>query len=381
VDKPGGKVLFICNSFENGRDGVGDYTRKLAAECTKYGLSPVVIAFSDRYVTRFEEGNIDSIKYYRVPADTSLMQKEQYVAEVMQKNGPFEWASVQFVSYGLNSKGIVKPVIEPFKRLLKGVKVHVMLHELWIGEEKQAPLKMKIIGRIQKRYILRFLKAINARVIQTSIPLYKKMLGNEGISASVLPLISNIENYHTSAEEFKDEVPVDIYIERDKYIIGCLFGSVYDDNWNLDSLLTSLQQEQKRTGKKAIIASIGKISSGKEFWLSLPSKYHDIRFITLGEKQERFISYWLTHFADFGIVTTPLVMTGKSGSYMAFLEHGVPAVCNKNTRSFKFGVTDELIDSRILQIENEHSFQHLRRIPPIVQLKSVTESFVNALNL
>jgi Trk K+ transport system NAD-binding subunit len=44
------KIAFICGSLEPGRDGVGDYTRRLAGELVKQQHEVLVIAFNDRQI-------------------------------------------------------------------------------------------------------------------------------------------------------------------------------------------------------------------------------------------------------------------------------------------------------------------------------------------
>ena len=43
------KILFICGTFENGKDGVGDYTKRLAKEIIDYGHSVHIIAIHDKF--------------------------------------------------------------------------------------------------------------------------------------------------------------------------------------------------------------------------------------------------------------------------------------------------------------------------------------------
>ncbi len=375
------KILFVCNSLEDGKDGVGDYTRKIANECKKNGISPVIIGFNDRYVSKVDNG-IDQtgLTYHRIPMGYSLAQKEFELSAVIKANTPFDWVSLQFVSYGFDTRGIVRKNIPVFGRLLKGCKIHVMVHELWLGEERQASLKAKLLGKIQKRYIIAFFKAINPMIIQTSIPLFKKMLEVSSVKSSILPLFSNISYQGSTNLANTKSIPPVILNNHDDHIIGCLFGSIYHTSWDMHSLLSKLQAYCRLEGKRAIVASIGRIGHGEEFWNGLPDKYKDIEFLTLGEQNEDFISYWLTHFVDLGIVTAPALIAGKSGSCMAFLEHGVPVFCKRNELTFNFKLTDDLIDPRINEVDDDFEFSLLPHTKPAPQLKKTVQNFVNTLN-
>jgi hypothetical protein len=375
------KILFICNSLAEGKDGVGDQTTRLAIECAVNGIAPILMGFSDRNIKDIESYTIQSgIPVYRFPADLALSEREAQLKFIIEANPDIDWISVQFVSYGLDKRGIVRAEIPVFERLLKGFKVHIMFHELWVAEELGAPLKFKILGRVQKRYIVKFLRAINPLIVNTSMPLYKKMLERAGFTVSVLPLFSNIVRAETKVEDFKDKVPAEIYEHHNNYIICCIFGSIYYDSWDMDILLSKLEIEHQRSGKKILVTSIGKLPYGKEFWENLPGKYKNLEFLTFGMQDENFISYWLTHFVNLGIVTTPAIITGKSSSLMAYIDHGIPVFCKKNELAFNFEITEDLFDKRLIQVDESFEFKLVPRVPPKSLIKETTETFIKALN-
>jgi len=375
------KILFICNSLAEGKDGVGDQTTRLAIECAGRGIQSILVGFNDRNTTEPVGTTIQNgIPVHRLPASWPLARREMELRNIIAANNDIDWASVQFVSYGLNRNGIVRAEIPVFKRLLKGYKVHVMFHELWVAEEKQARFKMKLLGIVQKIFIRSFLKELNPKVIHTSIPLYVKMLERAGFKASILPLFSNIVRADSRIEDMEDQVPAHIREHRGDYIIGCVFGSIYHDSWDMHTLLSKLEKETQSSGKKVLISSIGKIGYGKEFWETLPGKYPNLEFLTFGMQDENFISYWLTHFVDLGIVTTPAIITGKSSSLMAYIDHGVPVFCKRNELSFSFKITDDLIDKRLIQVDEDFDFKLVPRVPPRSLIKETTEIFVKALN-
>src|SRR5690606_39818307 len=49
-------IAFICGSLEPGKDGVGDYTRRLAGELLRNGHNATIIAINDRYITQCWNG-------------------------------------------------------------------------------------------------------------------------------------------------------------------------------------------------------------------------------------------------------------------------------------------------------------------------------------
>src|ERR1700712_1999910 len=169
------KILFLCSAIENGMDGIGDYTMKLSQECFLQGIECIVAAINDKYVSNIETGLINNVKIYRLPKRLPWKVKADELTKILNDNSPVDWISIQFVGYGFNSKGLVWNVI-PFFSHFKAWKMHIMMHELWVAEEREASVRMKILGAIQKRSILSLIRTIKPKVVQTSIPLYKKML-------------------------------------------------------------------------------------------------------------------------------------------------------------------------------------------------------------
>ena len=49
------KIAFITSCLEPGKDGVGDYTRSLAAESSRNGHEVCLLALNDRHVDRERE--------------------------------------------------------------------------------------------------------------------------------------------------------------------------------------------------------------------------------------------------------------------------------------------------------------------------------------
>lgn len=369
------KVLFICGCLEKGMDGIGDYTWKFSAECENQGISCILLSANDRYVAEMESGILGGIPCYRMPATLTWKQKGSELIKILHANAPVNWVSIQFVSFGFNQKGVMLGMT-PFFKTLKGYKIHIMMHELWVGEERGASAKMKVLGILQRRTIISFLKKLKPSVIHTSIPLYRRILELYGIKSTILPLFSNVSFYKGSpSEEFDDQIPRQLAINRGQYLIGCLFGSLYHQSWDLSSLLSLLNSESKRLGKKPMMVALGKMRSGQSFWDGLPVRFPGIDFLSIGPKDEYFISYFLNKFVDFGVITTPAIISGKSGSYMTFLEHGLPVVCKQNDLSFNFEATEELLDDGIICINEQTTLNIPKVAPRTDQLKNIVRIF------
>jgi len=351
------RILFLCSSLEKEKDGIGDYTRKLAASVEKSDVEVLLLSFNDKYIKEQteEEGQIPVI---RIPQELTWKQKSDKISLIIKKFAP-DWISIQFVIYGIQLRGIIFSSISFFKEITRGRKVHVMFHELWIAEEKQAWLKDKFIGRIQKAGILTFIKDVKPLVVHSSMPLYCLILQRNKVSAKTLPLFSNIpvvinNNTEWIWETINNQTEHEIDLaNRKEILIGGIFGSFYYSSWNLHSLMIQLQREHDEHGRKIILLSFGKLGETLKYWNELKNIYKFCSFIVLGPQPEEKISQCL-QVIDFGIITTPALIVGKSGSYMAMKEHGVRVFCKKSDLSFNYQIDiDKLIDPYLNQVGEE----------------------------
>jgi hypothetical protein len=83
------------------------------------------------------------------------------------------------------------------------------------------------------------------------------------------------------------------------------------------------------------------------------------------------------HYTTFGILTTMPELSGKSGSYMAFKEHGVPVVCREKTASLQSLYLP--VEKDLVQVDAATAFQLPGRRQPVVQLETVLAAFVESL--
>lgn len=96
------RFLFLCSSLEPGRDGVGDYTRRLAQECAKLGHACALLALNDGHVSALTETvGPEAIPTLRLPPGCGIAP-----AVAFRERFAPDWISLQLVSYGLNPKGV-----------------------------------------------------------------------------------------------------------------------------------------------------------------------------------------------------------------------------------------------------------------------------------
>lgn len=346
------KIAFITSCLEPGRDGVGDYTRLLAEECVRQGHECCLLSLNDRFLTHSCQSylliNRLKIPLLRLPASTSWGNRTSCAKDFLNLFQP-DWLSIQFVPYGFQSKGIVYGLSKRLSQLAKGRKVHIMFHEVWLGQHLGAKLKERMVGKVQKFFVLYLVKQLQPLVVHTSNSAYVAILKQHGILASRLPLFGNIPiaaqngdiwlfpELHKLGLEIKTE-------NRDQFWLFGFFGTLHPI-WPAEPLFTYISQTATRHNRKVGILSIGRLSYGKELWKSLSKTYgSDFVFLQLGELPPAKISEFLNSI-DFSIASSPYLLVGKSGSVAAMLEHGLPIIVNRD--DFK------LVSSSILEPESE----------------------------
>jgi hypothetical protein len=349
------KILFLCGSLEYGKDGVGDYTRRLAGELIRQGHSAYIISLNDRFIKNVvieeQKSENTNILVLRLPSGLSNKEKYSNAGNYIKDFNP-EWLSLQYVPYSFQKKGLPFSLAKRLAKIGKDRKWHIMFHELWIGMNKEALLKHKIMGFLQQFIIKKLIEKLSSKVIHTNTTLYQLQLKKLGVQAQLLPLFGNI--------------PVR-FVKREKEtfdLIFIIFGSIhYGANvQEFTEWLLNLQQIENKIIKVFFAGKNGTESSVWKKYLQEKNIY----FKDFGFLDEANISKLMLK-SDIGIITTPYWLVEKSGSMAAMQEHGLPVIC----------VSQEWIPRNI----NE-SFEHsVIEWEPDLQLKDIRKQSTKAFNL
>ena len=117
----------------------------------------------------------------------------------------------------------------------------------------------------------------------------------------------------------------------------------------------------------------------EEYWEQLQQLYPGIMFLKLGMQDAGFISGWLNNYTDMGILTTLPELASKSGSFMAFKEHGIPVVCKQRTAALKnYNIP---LDEALTEIVEDRDFILPARYQPVAVLDKVVHAFINDLDV
>lgn len=307
----------------------------------------------------------------------SLSWQERLVrAKALTEAFQADWFSLQYVPFGYQLKGLPFELGKRLIQLSGKSSWHIMFHELSVN--RYDSFKFKIWANLQIRIIRRLVWRLQPLVLHTNTELYRYRLKEMGFEAGVLPLFSNISRTGTGDKKAYDTlVPSFIARNRSDYIIGTLFGNFDFKRWDMRSLLDKFTYRFSR--KRVVFVSIGQMSGGQDCWEQLKKDYPQVVFLSLHQQPSAFISYWLTHYTDFGILTTLPELAGKSGSFMAFKEHGVPVVCRGKTAFLQR--LNLPVEEGLIEISAEKNFELPARQRPVSQLEPVSRMFTDALCL
>jgi hypothetical protein len=310
------KIIFLCGSLEPGKDGVGDYTRRLAGELIRQGHSCAIVAIMDKAieqkVAEQQDSEYTNIPVLRLPFSNGYALNCQEAKSWVDTFDP-DWISLQYVPFSFHPKGLPFGLGDSIKLLFKGRKLHIMVHELWVGIHTEASVKLQVWGFVQRTMIRSFIKNVNPFLTHTQTKLYQLQLKKNGIDAFLLPLFSNIKVAHHSSK-----------IKDSNNLSFVLFGTIHPGA-PIEEFLNSASKYAFKNNLILKIIFIGRCGQEQKKWIDT-CQSRKITTEVFGEQLSNKISEVLSN-SDFGITTTPLLTVEKSGTVAAMLEHGLPVLC------------------------------------------------------
>jgi hypothetical protein len=312
-------ILFICGCIEPGQDGVGDYTRRLAAELILQGHKTTIISLFDTKVesnrTEVQVSDGAEISVLRITSSAAMETRMLDAAKWVTKFNP-SVISLQFVVFSFQKKGLPFWLTGFLKNLGKGRRWHIMLHELWVGMPVGASKKHVLWGWLQQKIIFLLIRQLSPFIIHTQSKLYQAQLTSHSVPAAYLPLFSNIPFFNTDCSTK----------ERDLAGMTTLviFGTIHP-NSKVDELIKEVLNFRESQNSEVCLILMGRCGKEQETW-KRKWQLSSLRVIALGDQSPEIISYVLKT-SSIGINTGAFQMIDKSGSAAAMLDHGLPIVC------------------------------------------------------
>jgi hypothetical protein len=305
------KILFLCGSIEPGQDGVGDYTIRLALELVSFGHEITIISLYDKFINNVTNSSGEGFASIRLPYSMDEAERFNEVVENISSFNP-EWISLQFVIFSYHPKGLPFQLPSKMKALLANRKVHIMFHELWVAMDNASSFKLKFLGWLQKKIIQKTIQAINPRVIHTHTKLYQWQLKEVRVESTLLPLFGNIPV--VSVDQQHDNTFIKVVV----------FGTIHFGA-PLELFANEFHEYLKDKKKIAEVIFVGRCGAYQESWIRAFQK-EGIKVNVLGEQTVEQISKLLLS-AGIGITSTPFLLTEKSGTVAAMLEHELQVIC------------------------------------------------------
>ncbi len=300
-----------------GKDGVGDYTRRLVAELAPYGVTASIVACFDKEVgTPTRESQSEQgveVPVLRIPYGSDAEAREALLQETINSFAP-DVVSLQYVPYSFSPVGIPYR----FARQLGGLRFpgrwHIMFHELWIAHRGWRQPKQWAVASLQALTVGLLARQLQPAIVHTHVPLYRQRLSRLSVSARPLPLFANIASVKGAVREpapprgpFVLGYFSQLKVERTLHFINDLTGWLRADGGRELEIHLLGGGATRIAEARAILKS-----SFPEVAVTAPG------FLPAGE-----LSLALAGL-DLGITPVDYHLLGKSGTVAAFLCHGVP---------------------------------------------------------
>jgi hypothetical protein len=382
------KLVFFCGALEAGRNGVGDYTRRLAAACVAQGVDCTVIALHDPYVTRTSDRSAGNVRLLRLPAAESWPDRLATAARQLRLLEP-DWVSWQLVAQAFHPRGFLPTSLLKQAPTLRGTRCHVMMHELWLGLETGASWRSRGIGWLQRRGLLCLLDQLDPDCLHTSNPAYQQALATEGYDAGILSLFGNIPVDEKSSGP---ENPLTRWLPDltrpesagARPLVALTFGTLHPQ-WHPAATVKWFAATAQRLGRTPALVALGRIGDRGAKLLS-EFRRQGIPVGLTGELADAYVSQ-LLRTADFGIAPHPWALMGKSGAAAAMLDHGLPVLVPRDEWHLRGGTEADLsgVDrllARLKDLDAAATDRWLaRRQTPRPALPRVTAAFLKSLEM
>jgi len=376
-------VLFLCAALPPGRDGVGDYTRRLAGACAERGHRCAILALHDPHTDRILDGD-GPVPLQRLPASLPWSERIDATERLAAAFAP-DWVSWQFVAYGFSPQGLVPAELERLAAGLRPARRHLMWHELWLGLESGAGLRARWQGAWQRRTAHRFLRQLQPDCVQTSNRTYQAALAQRGTAATVLPLFGNvtIAPGPGGAEPALAAWLGSDDASRHAAFVALTFGTLHPQ-WKPAATADWLVRTARARSRRPALIVAGRAGRQADAARAMFVQ-RGVEVTVLGEQDEATISRLLRH-ADCGIAGHPWALLGKSGVVAAMREHGLPIVVPRNDWQLRGGLptSGEAEDPLIaplaaLDATGTRHWLSARR-PPAATLPSIAAQFLHTLD-
>jgi len=375
------KITCLCGSLDPGRDGVGDYTRRLAEATAARGHTLQLISLNDPVTTGpADEGALRIVRF------RSALALSDERARALQTIAAFEpdVVSLQFVPFAFHARGLNRELLPFLEAATPSARLQVMFHELWLGEKPGLPWKHRVLGFLQRRQILRLLRHLRPGRIHTSNALYREALKRRGVEAEVLPLFGNIPILDSARADRVAETLLDPYPPAPTERL-LLFPFSQPADWAWPPMLEKLAAAARSADVSLRLIQVGGNAEAGRHWPGIAARAEELGWTCrrLGPRGAEEISA-LMQRADLGVSAAHPGLAEKSGAVVAMREHGLEVFCTGALPESRYpvaasagkGLLPPTIDPQALAAKLAEPVRH----PPSSRLSAVAQAWVDALH-
>lgn len=307
------RVLFVCGCVEPGKDGVGDYARRLAVALVSQNCQVAIAAVSDSFVgdSRVQsEGGTYSVS--RLTSKSTLKTKMSFLKRTILNFKP-HWISLQYVPYSFQSQGVPFKFAASLARLQHLAHWHIMFHEVHLGGVLSVKNHLVKYGQIKS--VKKLVQNLRPKVIHTSNPAYREMLTKLKIESKILSLFGNIPVLSQPSAKS---------IVEDGAINAVYFGAPPKeyDFYVFANAIKAFLDAEKRMLKLELLGRKSPLRNRFAQYLVDFCGTQQFEVEDMGEKSSTELSQLFSQ-ADFAISRVKPSLLGKSGAAITLLEHGL----------------------------------------------------------
>lgn len=325
------KLLFICGSLESGCNGVGDYTRILAAQLMRLGHEVRLVALHDYAVNGQVREVQDGMVCCRLSAELAWAERTRCWIDIITEFQP-DVVSLQFVPFSFHHKGIPIAFNGSLKRVLRAVESsgsqprwQIMFHETWLGVSRSDRVKHRLVGGLQRWLAIRMVRLARPVAVHTSNAFYIEVLRRTGISAHRLPLFSNFHGVVPDSDWAANQLTLAGITKtnrRDWRVI--IFLGKIARSTQVARIIASEANVARNAGVRLAVIGVGGGAGTDEAFKSAVLAHISKAgiFIQLGRLSPERVMGVLAQ-GDIGIPVSPRELLGKSGVAAAMQEAGL----------------------------------------------------------
>jgi hypothetical protein len=303
------KICILSGPYQPKRCGISDYIQLLIAEFTKLDIHCVQKSINDKFAFQETANNLPDADIY----------------------------SFQFAPYFFSPNGLSGKSLQKLAKSLHNRKLHINLHEIWVGAYPKAKWKEKIWGYFQKKEIISLVETSKPKTITCSNSAALDRLKKENLKAQYLYLCGTVPFFPCGEKDTSDHLRV------------AFFGTLYE-KFNYDRTADLLKKISISLKKDILIEVIGRRRE-HEGLKKMQTAFKPFGFATTvtGELNRTQISQKIQN-CQIGVSTTPFDIIGKSSATATLFEHRIPVIAfdDGDTPKEKLFVIKEFEDQLFL---------------------------------